>query len=587
MKILWLMRHAGFVRNYDPLIRLLDSRGHRVHIAYEGDRDKFGETVLADRLAAGCAGVSYGLCPQREDNTWNTLATIARTLLDYLRYLDPRYRNAPLLRQRAEKFLQKGYLTIAGLVAKAGPSAVRALSALLRSIESVLPPSRAIAEFLREQAPDLVVVTPLVDFGSPQVDYIKAARRSGIPSALGVASWDNLTNKGTVKLAPDRIFVWNEVQRSELVEMHGVPADRVVVTGAQIFDHWFGWTPSRTREVFCRDVGLAPDRPILVYVGSSYFLAPHEAAFAVRWLATLRSTPGVLAGTGVLFRPHPNNFDQWGRVDLSGFANACVWPPPGADPFSPNAKKDFFDSLYHSGAVVGVNTSALIEAGIVGRPVCAVLAPEFAHSQEGTLHFRYLLQVAGGVVRAADSMRAHIEDLEAVLAPGHDTATQSRRFVEAFVRPFGLDMAATPLLAEAVEACASLDVKATGPSWWAPAARAVLWLPAIVLRSLWSTRNRPLWAGLLIRPAVAVAVGVLAVAFRLQALVTPAWNRGRRARDRAARRVSRSLRRARHEGSQRVRRFGGLLSKRVRRGLKTVRGFARRGIRGAVNGLLR
>ena len=43
---------------------------------------------------------------------------------------------------------------------------------------------------------------------------------------------------------------------------------------------------------------------------------------------------------------------------------------------------DYYDSMFHSVAVVGVNTSALIESGIVGRPVFTVLAAEFAGSRK-------------------------------------------------------------------------------------------------------------------------------------------------------------------------------------------------------------
>ena len=54
--------------------------------------------------------------------------------------------------------------------------------------------------------------------------------------------------------------------------------------------------------------------------------------------------------------------------------------------------------MFHSVAVVGVNTSALIESGIVGRPVYTVLADEFAGQQEGTLHFQHLKNVNGGLL---------------------------------------------------------------------------------------------------------------------------------------------------------------------------------------------
>ena len=55
--------------------------------------------------------------------------------------------------------------------------------------------------------------------------------------------------------------------------------------------------------------------------------------------------------------------------------NAALY---GRNPLNPDAKADYFDSLYHSHAVVGLVTSAFLEAAIVGRPVHTLLLPELA-----------------------------------------------------------------------------------------------------------------------------------------------------------------------------------------------------------------
>ena len=41
-----------------------------------------------------------------------------------------------------------------------------------------------------------------------------------------------------------------------------------------------------------------------------------------------------------------------------------------------------YDSLYHAAAVVGLNTSAMIEAGILGKSVFTIQTQEFAGGQE-------------------------------------------------------------------------------------------------------------------------------------------------------------------------------------------------------------
>ena len=138
-------------------------------------------------------------------------------------------------------------------------------------------------------------------------------------------------------------------------------------------------------------VGPRPDGPYVLYACSSPFIAPDEVRVR-RALARRRSgrDPG-LAEVGVLVRPHPQNAASGTASTSRAFGNVAVWPPAGAQPDAGEARAGFFDSLAHSAAVVGINTSALIEAAILGKSVLTPRVPEFAGTQEGTLHFRYVL----------------------------------------------------------------------------------------------------------------------------------------------------------------------------------------------------
>src|SRR5688572_10063095 len=187
--------------------------------------------------------------------------------------------------------------------------AVRAvLGWVLRRAEAAIPPSHDVAGYLREQQADALVMTPLIGVvGSAQPDYLRAARAARLPVAVAVWSWDHLTSKALIREAPDRVMVWNDVQRGEAERLHGIAADRVVVTGAQCFDQWFGRRPSRSRAEFCAAVGLPGDKPFLLYVGSALFAgSPPEAGFVQRWIAAIRaSADPVLRDCGILVRPHP------------------------------------------------------------------------------------------------------------------------------------------------------------------------------------------------------------------------------------------------------------------------------------------
>src|SRR6185436_9077799 len=209
------------------------------------------------------------------------------------------------------------------------------------------------------------------------------------------------------------------------------------------------------RAEFCQKVGLPADQPIVLFVGSTKSIsAPNaELQFVRRWVAALRAHPP-LSAVSILIRPHPFNSGHWSEEDVADLPNVAVYPH-WANPVNEADRQDYFDSLYHSEAVVGVNTTAMIEAAIVGRTVHSVLAPEFQDTQGGTLHFRYLLAENGGFLRVAGSLPEHAQQVaETVRSPEIGRAACAR-FVERFVRPHGKDVAATPLLVEALEMLAS------------------------------------------------------------------------------------------------------------------------------------
>src|SRR6185437_8975293 len=128
-------------------------------------------------------------------------------------------------------------------------------------------------------------------------------------------------------------------------------------------------------------------------------------------------------------------------------------------------------------AVVGVNTTAMIEAAIVGKTVHSVLADEFRDTQGGTLHFRYLLAENGGFLRVAHSMEEHARQVvETLDTPdvGHAACT---RFVARFIRPQGIEVPSTPRLVSALEQLGARgrQTPTTMPVSLLPL-RALLWL---------------------------------------------------------------------------------------------------------------
>ena len=450
MKVLFFVRHYSYLRLFESAIEGLAARGHQVMLAADHN-EVMGGRQMVERLAARYPGVTIVDAPGRHSGAWAELGRWIRHGLDYLRFLDPAYERTPHLRARARERAPR--LTVRLAESAVGPRPVRAL---LAGLERGLPMFAGTVQFLRREQPDVVLITPLVDIGSMQVSHFEAARRLGLRVVLPVGSWDHLSSKSLLRAAPDRVIVWNDVQRREAIELHGVPEDRVVVTGAQAYDQWFGRGPARSREAFCHRVGLPADRPFLLYVCSSLFRGTvFEPTFVEDWIKAIRgSDDPQLRQAAILVRPHPARLDEWSEVDLSGYRDVVLW---GAHPVDDEAKADYFDSMYYSAAVVGVNTSAFIEAACVGKPVHTVLLPEISSTnQEGTLHFHYLLEVNGGLLHTTRSLAAHAQSLAGQLAGEGGGDPRAGRFVDGFVRPFGRDEAATPRFVAAVEAAAAL-----------------------------------------------------------------------------------------------------------------------------------
>jgi hypothetical protein len=462
VKILFIARHFTYFRNYESVIAALAQQGHQIHLAAERD-EYLGGRAMVERLVADYpATISFGWIPDRED-LWTTFVTKLRMTLDYLRYLEPAYSSTPRLRARAKERVPRVGLWLLAMAGAHTSPGRRLLRAALTGCERAVPRSRRIDSYLSEQLPDIVLFTPLLGVVvSPQLDYLQSAKALGVPTALCVWSWDHLSSKAILRNVPDRVFVWNEVQRHEALTMHDVPAERIVVTGAQCFDQWFDRTPSLDRTTFCASIGL-PDRPYLLYVCSALFQGTvNEAQFVRRWIRELR-TSGLepLASTPILVRPHPARMNEWDDVDLSSERDVAVW---GRNPVDPEAKTGYYNSLYHSAAIVGLNTSAFLEGAIVGQPVFAPLLPEHHENQRGTIHFHYLMTVGPGLLHTASTLPEHVEQLNASLIRNERPCVRSRSFVEAFIRPYGIDVSATPIFVREVEKLGALDVEASRDS---------------------------------------------------------------------------------------------------------------------------
>ena len=212
-----------------------------------------------------------------------------------------------------------------------------------------MPASDTMIEYLRRHAPDVVVLTALTYSRSQQLDVLKAARALGMPVAAAIMSWDHLSSKALIHVQPDQVIVWNDVQRDEAVSMHGVPADRIVATGAQCYDQWFTRTPERSARGVLPGHGAAR-RPAVRAVGALGAQPDPRPAGAASWWSdgSRRCAHSPIRGCA---KPACwcGRIRSGSRSGPASTSRASTTSPFTArNPIDRDVTDDYFDSLYHS-----------------------------------------------------------------------------------------------------------------------------------------------------------------------------------------------------------------------------------------------
>jgi hypothetical protein len=447
-RLLVLSRDLVTLRgHYEDVIVALREAGVAVSIRYSRDSDLSAADYESTLRARGCdADVAVLPRPGLDDAA--RLALHLRQLSNLLRYSHPDYRGRDWLRDGRFEKATPGVLRWTNRIHALGSRAALGAVAVAQRADRVLPASEQAAALIEAERPDAVAAVGVIR--APEfVEHLKAARAAGISTAVWIQSWDNLSSKGLVHFVPDRVFVWNETQRGELERYHGIPADHVSMTGAQTFEHWFTGEQPANRKDFCRGYGLDPERPIVLYLVSSRGAEPSPETLFRRWLAALRASDDPqLAGASVLVRPHPTAVEPWLEAALDD-PRVAVSPSTAADPInSPPYRQRFREELHHASAAFAINTSALIDAAIMGTPALTAELPEFAPVQRGTVHFEYLVTVGGGLLRSAPTLEQHVAELASLIGRDpYERDERGERFIAEFVRPQG-DVASSRVFAD-------------------------------------------------------------------------------------------------------------------------------------------
>jgi hypothetical protein len=209
--------------------------------------------------------------------------------------------------------------------------------------------------------------------------YYEAKRRR-LPTASLVLSWDNLTSKGVIHRRFDRIMVWNEVMREEVLGMYPeYRPSQVDIVGFPRFDIYLRPFPEEfQRASFLGRLGLDPSRAVILFASSGIRGYPTQIQVLQHVLAARDG--GVFGGgTQVLVRCHPHDPLEPFKA-FRGIPDTAVWPESRRGDKGtlfeqipdPDELLVLGASIAHSAVVVTAGSSVTLDAARCDVPVVCI-----------------------------------------------------------------------------------------------------------------------------------------------------------------------------------------------------------------------
>ncbi len=175
------------------------------------------------------------------------------------------------------KRLQRG-LVRAAARSLAWRPVLRFLTAIERQLAFHLRPTRTFDELFDRLKPDLVFNGSQIHGMAAELP-LRVAHHRGIPTAVFVFSWDNLTSQSRIMVPYGNYFVWNEGMRKQFLGLYPqTGSDRVAAIGTPQFDYHFKRDLDLSRAELCRQIGIDPERPFVFYTAGicNHFYEEHR-----------------------------------------------------------------------------------------------------------------------------------------------------------------------------------------------------------------------------------------------------------------------------------------------------------------------
>jgi hypothetical protein len=215
-------------------------------------------------------------------------------------------------------------------------------------------------EYFKKYNPDVVVLGSAGAEGE-DVPYIIAGNHYDVPTIAVDSNIDAATYR--YFSAPWQVRYWalfGEPQKKEFADLHHIPEESMVTTGALRYDRYFKGITVLPRDVFCKKIGVDPRKRIVTLSPRSPMVFPHNQEIITMILEAIRG--GAYGNVELFVRFDPGHpLSVYDEIFLKSFHFERAEDAPDEEHIA--------NLLAHSDVFLGLGATTLaIEACAVGTP---------------------------------------------------------------------------------------------------------------------------------------------------------------------------------------------------------------------------
>lgn len=227
------------------------------------------------------------------------------------------------------------------------------------------------ASLFEKYKPDVVLCAHLFD--GAEIHLLREARKRCVQTIGFVNSWDKTTARGVLRLLPEKMLVYNNIIKEELMRYHGVAEKNIVVIGIPQYDRYFRKQIS-SRDEFFERLHISPEKKLILYAPAG------RAASSYDWdvidlLHRLKEDGAFGSNVEFLIRFQPNDYIDTGELrkrpylkyDYPGIRFSMT---KGVDwDMSASDFDHLTNTLAHMSLLICYGSSMLVDASIFDKPV--------------------------------------------------------------------------------------------------------------------------------------------------------------------------------------------------------------------------